>query len=394
MPKQRSKSKTTSSADASSQGTIPLPFVSTTCEPSAPTLPTPTFSPESTFCMAGRPAPICLLLGRAVASRVNEVVCGENRHASSVNFARVSPCGRTFPAQEPLFAAMESSSSNPHSEPFSETFPRSGMMRSGSLFELPTLERLISESGSSSSRGTEASWNTPTTEDAGRNGSEEWAERWASGETIPTNQQRLRTQIKWPTLSSAKAGSDVTLTCSGDGRDTPNKLGWAVAEETDVAIQHKQAWPTPTSRDWKDGACATANVPVNGLLGRAAVKWPTTRSSQAMNAPTTQEAIDKNRAKSNLEEVMAQAEQVVGAALNPDWVESLVGLPRGWTIPIPATAKHRWKCSACHKATNRRQKQCCPACLVSPVTWIDTTSPPTAGPLVQAKRSTRGKPRA
>jgi len=28
-------------------------------------------------------------------------------------------------------------------------------------------------------------------------------------------------------------------------------------------------WPTATSRDWKDGACAEANVPTNGLLGRA-----------------------------------------------------------------------------------------------------------------------------
>jgi hypothetical protein len=36
---------------------------------------------------------------------------------------------------------------------------------------------------------------TPTVEDAGRMGSQEWADRWASGETIPETQQRLRTRV-------------------------------------------------------------------------------------------------------------------------------------------------------------------------------------------------------
>jgi hypothetical protein len=31
-------------------------------------------------------------------------------------------------------------------------------------------------------------------------------------------------------------------------------------------------WSTPTVRDWKDGACAEANVPTNGLLGRQAAR--------------------------------------------------------------------------------------------------------------------------
>jgi hypothetical protein len=38
---------------------------------------------------------------------------------------------------------------------------------------------------------------------------------------------------------------------------------------TDLNTQVKASmWPTPTSRDHKDGSC-TPNVPVNGLLGRA-----------------------------------------------------------------------------------------------------------------------------
>jgi hypothetical protein len=55
-------------------------------------------------------------------------------------------------------------------------------------------------------------------------------------------------------------------------------------------------WPTATQRDWKDGACRDANVPTNGLLGRAV---PRTTGSRR-------------------------------ARLNPRWVESLQGFPIGW----------------------------------------------------------------
>jgi DNA (cytosine-5)-methyltransferase 1 len=59
---------------------------------------------------------------------------------------------------------------------------------------------------------------------------------------------------------------------------------------------HVAAWPTPTSRDWKDGACQSADVESNALLGRVALEGTTT------------------------------------GALNPDWVESLMGFPAGWTV--------------------------------------------------------------
>ena len=57
-----------------------------------------------------------------------------------------------------------------------------------------------------------------------------------------------------------------------------------------------RAWPTPMARDHKDGD-ATADVPTNGHLGRAAPRDPTSHPGQ----------------------------------LNPDWVEMLMGFPIGWT---------------------------------------------------------------
>src|SRR5690606_7556037 len=48
----------------------------------------------------------------------------------------------------------------------------------------------------------------------------------------------------WPTPNTCKASNDVTLQCSGDGRQKPNKLGWAVAANTPSGN-----WPTPTRSD-------------------------------------------------------------------------------------------------------------------------------------------------
>jgi len=56
-------------------------------------------------------------------------------------------------------------------------------------------------------------------------------------------------------------------------------------------------WPTPTSRDWKDGSAKScANVPENGLLGRVATRGTETGS------------------------------------LNPQFVEWLMGYPQNWTV--------------------------------------------------------------
>lgn len=63
-------------------------------------------------------------------------------------------------------------------------------------------------------------------------------------------------------------------------------------------------WPTPTSRDYKDtGDCA--NVPTNSLLVREV-------------SPSKAEG-----------------------SLNPDWVESLMGFPPGWTDVGPQVRKNR-----------------------------------------------------
>jgi DNA (cytosine-5)-methyltransferase 1 len=70
-------------------------------------------------------------------------------------------------------------------------------------------------------------------------------------------------------------------------------------------------WGTPTSRDWKDGACGNANVPVNGLLSRQAVRWKIHKSSRRARVTTG-----------------PQSPNTSGPRLNPVFVNWLMGWPR------------------------------------------------------------------
>jgi hypothetical protein len=147
-----------------------------------------------------------------------------------------------------------------------------------------------------------------------------------------------------------------------------------------------QMLPTPTARDWKDGtAKSCANVPVNSLLGRAVHMLPTPLSSNtkathmrsggrpprsylptptastygtqtnpgadprpsletlARNGmmPTPTVCGNYNRAGSSPTSGDGLA-TVAGGALNPTWVEWLMGWPLEWTACAPSeTGKSR-----------------------------------------------------
>lgn len=56
-------------------------------------------------------------------------------------------------------------------------------------------------------------------------------------------------------------------------------------------LQTMASWATPASRDWKDGACQNADVPVNALLGRQAAmlaSWPTPCTQDGPNGGPAQ----------------------------------------------------------------------------------------------------------
>ena len=109
-------------------------------------------------------------------------------------------------------------------------------------------------------------------------------------------------------------------TTTRKGRTRPANLREQVCPET-AAL-----WPTPTSRDYKDGSAKECqNVPVNGLLGRAV------HQNRLLTTPTASDAVGTHGG-GNSRSLRTDA----GGQLNPAWVEWLMGYPAGWTELKPS----------------------------------------------------------
>ena len=115
--------------------------------------------------------------------------------------------------------------------------------------------------------------------------------------------------------------------------------------EPNLSAQAKM-WPTPTTRDHKDGSAESCkNVRANGLLGRVVHLWPTPIANDAVKCGKIADDPRNGLAGAALwatpTEGHAQGSSGggqrkdlrtdVGGQLNPMWVEWLMGFPVGWT---------------------------------------------------------------
>jgi hypothetical protein len=174
-------------------------------------------------------------------------------------------------------------------EPFSATFPRSGMTRSGTLFQLQPLVRRTGGSGS-------GSWPTPTAADHLHNQSETpqaWSKRAYEKAQQGVNLQfplRIAAQM-WP---------------------TPSASGFECADVPKLLARRERCKEKGTNGN---GFGLTLNQAVKVAM------YPT---------PTVQDA-SNNGGPSQYERNSLPLNAVAGGSLNPTWVEWLMGFPPEWT---------------------------------------------------------------
>lgn len=196
---------------------------------------------------------------------------------------------------------------------FSETWPRSGMMRSGIAYPLRPLAPRTYGTGFGSSPT--HSVPTPTTQDH--------IERACTSVQSPLNFETNKSVsldrwvAMWPTPTINgnynRKGASAT---SGDG------LATAV-----------QMWPTPQARDWKGAPASLDTLPLNSRPLNEAVRF---RTPQARDGDERGPS-DPQRREEQGHSVSLHDQ--IGGSLNPDWVELLMGLPKGWTDLGPPAGK-------------------------------------------------------
>ena len=234
---------------------------------------------QSTSSAAGSPAKISASQARGLALPVQGPVFGTRCTGLLARYDRDSCLWRTL--QRCLAGGWE---------PYSATFPRSGMTRNGTLSPLQPLVRRTGGKGSGS----------------------------------------------WPTPNASAVSNSTNLQCSGDGRTKPNKLGWAVA-----------MWPTPSASQmpcegtvriarqrWLAGdatleeASAIAGRDVRDKQGKVPAMLPTPRATDGSKGSRTADGAARELKRGrNIDLGVA----IGGGQLNPTWVEWLMGFPLGWT---------------------------------------------------------------
>jgi hypothetical protein len=165
------------------------------------------------------------------------------------------------------------------------TWPPSGMTRNGTAFQLPPSVPRTSATAS-------GSWHTPTASDA--DGKPRWDHRASPGyvrkKPVPNLMAQIQERALLPTPMARDYKDSTNMAhTSPKGRSRKDHL-----------IVAAQYWPTPQAEDNRD----------RGNLSMPAIQRRLAKGKQLMLSMVVSE---------------------VSGALNPTWVEWLMGFPLGWT---------------------------------------------------------------
>ena len=290
----RGSASRTSSASASSLVTGPESRSIPTCAPCVVCHAMPVRGgctdpkcPTSMSSAAGSPAKTSATPARAQGSTGRARVFGQSTPVSLASFDLDTSSWRT--SQLSLLGG---------SEPFSQTWPRSGMTRSGTAYRLQPLAPLT---------GGIASGLLPTP-------AATMADKGGRGDLL----QAVRG-------NPSPSGHFKCL--------TPLARDWKGPGCEDDLPTYAQRVPTPTVGDSKSAANRTAgrkdpdSKHHSGTTLTDFVRlWPTPKAS-----PSGPDFARMNREGSGGDDLATAVARTTGGALNPTWVEWLMGFPLGWT---------------------------------------------------------------
>lgn len=249
-----------------------------------------------TWFLAGFPARISRPPGKGPGSKESEADSGQKWQGSFAKFDPASSSWKTH--QYSLLGDLE---------PYSETWPRWGTMRNGECWERQTWERRTNGTGSGllptplASIGTHGGPNQR--DSSGRPGLHMAA-------------------MMWPTPNVPNGGRSVAHVTDWRGR-TAYHNGKKVQVGLEAAVK---LWPTPTVHGNHNRKGASENS--GDGLATAVKMWPTpTAVTDTGGAALCKWGGSGARAKLK---TMVTPEELNGA-LNPTWVEWLMGWPIGWT---------------------------------------------------------------
>ena len=224
-------------------------------------------------------------------------------------FGKCDPVMRCVKTCQGLLAGIMDTS-----DEYLATFPKAGMMLDGELYRRPTWERPISEKGS-------GYWRTPASSD-GEGGIMEMREGKTGHYKLRDHVQEIN-KNQWPTPSAQPPGwkNIEVVDRNGNMPEYPNQRFYD--KDTGRLVQKgleqvAQMWPTPRA-----GLPGSRKLGTGGKVLAEEVKFPTPTAMTGNNSGR----LDEWGGSGNPYKGTEQGKQ----QLNPDWVEWLMGFPRGWT---------------------------------------------------------------
>jgi hypothetical protein len=198
--------------------------------------------------------------GRALASRANDPDSGLT---SSESFARYDPDSCFWRTCQPsLFADWT---------PSSPAWPNAGCLRSGAVYERPTLAHHMAAIGGGASRGTRDYWVTPdsamslgghlsrggsrSTEPLLRGQINEWGRNWPTPQTAD-GERGSKTLMRGegnPTMRGAVLNWPTPYGFNGQDKDG----GYGTGGEFEKYVKN---WPTPATRDYRSPNSAESQM--------------------------------------------------------------------------------------------------------------------------------------